>query len=44
MAYTIEQIATALGARALGDGDIVITGAAEPADARTGRAGAGDEA
>ena len=34
MAYTIEQIATALGARAFGDGDIVITGAAEPADAR----------
>ena len=33
MAYTIEQIATALGARAFGDGDIVITGAAEPADA-----------
>ncbi len=33
MAYTIEQIAVALGAKALGAVDIEVTGVAEPADA-----------
>lgn len=33
MAHSISQIAAALGARAMGDGDLTITGAAEPGEA-----------
>jgi len=36
MAFTVEQIAAALGAKAFGARDIPITGAAEPADAGPG--------
>ena len=34
MSFTVFEVATALGAEAFGDGDIVITGASEPASAR----------